>query len=179
MTSTYLPFAMTFIKRSGFLAGAWCLAVVFMAAGCSRYHEDNWSRDWPARVPAGGVVTYLGKPVEKATVVLTIRREDKNKSYNASGTTDSAGKFVLRTFRPNDGAVVGTHKAQIQKVTFSERPKDLPPMADFTPVETSHLPKRYSTPDTSGLTAEVTEKGPNQFVFELDDSPAPAMKPDR
>lgn len=152
------------------------MAMVFMAAGCSRYHEDKWSRDWPARVPAGGTVTYLGEPLEKATVVLTIRRDDKNRSYTATATTDATGKFTLRTFRPNDGAVVGTHKVQIQKVTFSERPKDLPPMADFTPVETSHLPKHYGSPDTSGLTAEVTEKGPNQFVFELSDSPAAAAK---
>ena len=179
MKHALMPSAVNILQRRGLLARPWCLALVLVAAGCSKYHEDKWSRDWPARVPAGGVVTYLGTPVEKATVVLSIRRDDKNKSYNASGTTDSAGKFVLRTFRPNDGAVVGTHKVQIQKITFSERPKDLPPMADFTPVETSHLPKRYGSPDSSGLTAEVTEKGPNQFIFELNDSPAPAAKPAR
>ena len=179
MKHALMPPAVNILQRRGLLARPWCLALVLVAAGCSKYHEDKWSRDWPARVPAGGVVTYLGTPVEKATVVLSIRRDDKNKSYNASGTTDSAGKFVLRTFRPNDGAVVGTHKVQIQKITFSERPKDLPPMADFTPVETSHLPKRYGSPDSSGLTAEVTEKGPNQFIFELNDSPAPSAKPAR
>jgi len=79
-----MPSAGTSFNRSGLLAGAWCLTVVFVVAGCSRYHEDEWSRNWPARVPAGGVVTYLGTPVEKATVVLTIRRDDKNRSYNAT-----------------------------------------------------------------------------------------------
>jgi len=176
MTTTRLPTAVNISKRFSLVAGAWCLAAVVVAAGCSRYREDEWSRDWPARVPAGGMVTYLGTPVEKATVVLTIRREDKGRFYNATATTDSAGKFVLRTFRPDDGAVVGTHRVQIQKVTFSERPTALPPMADFTPVETSHLPKLYGSPDTSGLTAEVTEKGPNQFVFELNDSPTTAAQ---
>ena len=156
MTFACMPSAENILQRRGLLARAWCVTLVFVAAGCSKYHEDKWSRDWPARVPAGGTVTYLGIPVEKATVVLTIRRDDKNRSFNAMATTDSAGKFMLRTFRPNDGAVVGTHKVQIQKVTFSERPKDLPPMADFTPVETSHLPKRYGSPDTSGLTDPTT-----------------------
>ena len=35
-------------------------------------------------------------------------------------------------------------------------------------VEQSHLPAKYSSPQTSGLTAEVTAKGPNEFAFALE-----------
>jgi hypothetical protein len=136
-----------------------------VASGCTRYHEDEWSRSWPARVPASGVVMFDGQPVEGATVVFATDRGGK--SYNAIGVTDSAGRFRLKTFRPNDGAVPGIHRVQIEKLTFSDPPADLPPEASYTPVETSHLPKKYRSTKTSGLTAEVTEAGPNEFVFEL------------
>jgi hypothetical protein len=36
-----------------------------------------------------------------------------------------------------------------------------------TSVEISHLPKKYRSPQTSGLTAEVAAKGPNEFTFKL------------
>lgn len=138
---------------------------VAVASGCSRYHEDEWSRGWPARVPAAGMVTCDGRPVEAANVVFATDRGGR--SYNAIGVTDSAGRFRLRTFRPGDGAVPGMHRVQIEKLTFSEPPADLAPEASYKPVETSHLPKKYRSTKTSGLTAEVTEAGPNEFVFEL------------
>lgn len=44
------------------------------------------------------------------------------------------------------------------------RDPELPP----PPIEITHyLPKRYRSTKTSGLTAEVTEEGPNEFIFEL------------
>lgn len=143
-----------------------------LLAGCSRYHEDAWSRQWPKRVPAGGVVTYQGAPVEGALVVFVSERNGR--VYDAVGSTDAKGRFFLRTFRPRDGAVPGSHRVKIEKVTYSERPDDVPRDALFTPQETSHLPKKYRSPETSGLTVEVTEKGRNEFVFDLDDA-APSV----
>ena len=142
------------------LMSAWALA------GCSRHHEDSWSKKWPARVPAGGTVTFEGQPVEGATVVFVT--QNGGRFYNAIGRTDSAGRFKLQTFRPQDGAVPGSHKVGIEKITTTEKPADLPLEASFTPVETSHLPKKYRSPETSGLTAEVTAKGPNEFAFALE-----------
>jgi hypothetical protein len=144
----------------------WAVTVLLaVASGCGRYHEDDWSRAWPARVPASGVVRLDGEAVDGATVVFVTERGGK--FYNAVGRSDSSGHFQLKTFRPKDGAVPGTHRVQIEKLTFSDPPADLPPEAGYTPVETSHLPKRYRSTKTSGLTAEVTEAGPNEFVFEL------------
>ncbi len=135
------------------------------APGCNRYHEDEWSRAWPARVPVSGAVTLDGQPVQGAHVAFATDRGGK--AYVATAVTDALGRFRLQTFRPQDGAVPGPHRVQIEKTSFSEPPHDLPIEASFTPVETSHLPKRYRDAKTSGLTAEVTEQGPNEFVFKL------------
>ena len=145
-----------------------CVATVCMlvASGCSRHHEDQWSRQWPARVPAGGTVTFQGSPVEGASVHFITERQGR--FYNALGSTDAAGRFSLQTFRPKDGAVPGPQKVRIEKLTFTEKPADLPAHASFTPIETSHLPKKYRSPETSGLTVEVSEKGPNDFTFLLE-----------
>ena len=145
-----------------------CVVTVFLVAatGCSHHHEDQWSRQWPARVSAAGTVTFQGGPVEGATVhFVTVRQ---GRFYNAMGQTDAAGRFSLQTFRPKDGAVPGPQKVRIEKLTFTEKPADLPTHASFTPVETSHLPKKYRSHETSGLTAEVSEKGPNEFTFSLE-----------
>lgn len=154
---------MAFVRSSlVLLATASLLAA---ASGCSRYHEDEWSRGWPARVPASGLVMLDGQPVEGAHVAFAT--DHGGKAYVATAVTNALGQFHLQTFRPQDGAVPGMHRVQIEKTTFSEPPADLPIEASFTPVETSHLPKRYRSTKTSGLTAEVTEEGPNEFVFEL------------
>jgi len=141
------------------------VSLLAAASGCTRYREDEWSRAWPARVPASGLVTLDGQPVEGAHVAFATDRGGK--AYVAMAVTDALGRFRLQTFRPHDGAVPGMHRVQIEKTTFSDPPADLPPEARFTPVETSHLPKKYRSTKTSGFTAEVTEQGPNTFVLEL------------
>jgi hypothetical protein len=164
------------LLRVGRSAAA-CLLFGMLTSGCTRHYEDAFSRQRPARAPAGGSVTYLGSPVEGATVIFVT--EHSGRFYNAMGQTDSAGRFTLQTFRPRDGAVPGSHRVRIEKLTFSEPPADLPLQASFTAVETSHLPKKYRSHDTSGLTAEVVAKGPNEFAFALDDLPPAAPSAQR
>lgn len=145
------------------------VAAACVATGCSRYREDAWSRQWPARVPAGGTVTFAGRPVDGATVVFVT--QTGGRYYNAIGVTDSAGRFRLQTFRPQDGAVPGSHAVKIEKLSYTEKPVKGPVPAGFpteTRVEVSHLPAQYRSPQTSGLTAEVTAKGPNEFTFVLE-----------
>jgi hypothetical protein len=124
------------LLRVGRSAAA-CLLFGMLTSGCTRHYEDAFSRQRPARAPAGGSVTYLGSPGEGATVIFV---------------TEHSGRF---------------YKA------------DLPLQASFTAVETSHLPKKYRSHDTSGLTAEVVAKGPNEFAFALDDLPPAAPSAQR
>ena len=155
------------------------LAFLPMAGGCSRYREDEWSKQWPQRVPAGGMVEFEGKPVEDAAVVFVTRGADGKKEYAALARTDKAGKFRLTTFRPKDGAIVGKHLVGIEKFTAVPTTpiKGLAP-EDQPTSERNVLPEKYRVYSTSGLEAEVTEKGPNEFVFRLESS-SPATKADR
>jgi hypothetical protein len=135
------------------------LATAGITAGCSRYHEDEWSRKWPPRHSAQGLVELDGQPLDGATITFFTERADRgNEPFSAVGITDSAGRFVLKTFRPNDGAVAGTHIVMIEKSSYDDR----------TGRVTAHLPRRYARQETSGLTAEVTEQGPNDFTFRLE-----------
>lgn len=157
--------------------GIACLVLVgVFTSGCSRYHEDKWSRARPRTVRAAGVVEYQGKPVEGAIVTFISRVEDRNREYDARGYTDAKGRFRLKTFREDDGAVVGTHRVRIEKDTMeatSASTNGGPAASAMKLIR--HLPKRYGSFDTSGLTAEVTQKGPNQFVFQLEDA-GPVVK---
>lgn len=157
------------MKRRGFgnsLAGLVQLVVLIgLSTGCSRYVEDKWSRDWPKRFPTSGIVELDGTPVEGATVIFFTVREDKgNKPYNAVGMTDSTGRFSLKTFRPGDGAVAGIHTVMIEKTSGGLKTS----REVATSKVVSHLPSRYARQETSGLTAEVTEQGPNDFTFRLE-----------
>lgn len=145
------------------------LAVLPLAGGCSRYREDEWSKQWPQRVPAGGMVEFEGKPVEDATVVFVTISVDGKKEYAALGQTNAAGKFRLTTFRPKDGAIPGKHLVGIEKfAAVPTKPiKGLAPEDQPTSAR-NVLPEKYRVYRTSGLEAEVTEKGQNEFVFRLD-----------
>jgi hypothetical protein len=141
------------------------IALGMLLVGCSRYVEDKWSRDWPTRFPTSGIVELDGAPLEGATVVFFTVREDKgNKPYTAVGVTDSTGRFSLKTFRPGDGAVAGAHSVMIEKTSGGVKTSP----EEATPKVVSHLPSRYARQETSGLTAEVTENGPNDFAFRLE-----------
>jgi hypothetical protein len=86
----------------------------------------------------------------------------------ASGTTDAAGRFTLSTLQRNDGAVVGRHKVSIAS-TFRKTPMPGSPEARTASPSPLSFPRKYSSPGTSGLTADVTAAGPNRFQFDLTD----------
>jgi hypothetical protein len=108
----------------------------------------------PRRVKVSGTVLYHGKPVEGAHVMFT-----PTGARPASARTDAQGRFVLRTFDIEDGAVIGTHL-----VTIAKKKVGQDPYADAG----NMLPEKYGRTDTSKLSAEVTAKGTNDFTFELD-----------
>jgi len=163
------------------------LGFVPQAVGCSRYVEDKWSRARPATHRAGGVVEYQGQPVSRATVTFVGRDEAQGKEFAAVGLTDDRGRFSVKTFRLGDGAVAGSHRVKIEKQSLGggqsvpeEPPKNRQDYEAQRATEPrrvkieSLLPARYGSFETSGLMVEVTAKGPNEFVFTLDDSLPPA-----
>ena len=137
--------------------------------GCARTTDDKWTRDRPATHRVTGRVEIQGVPVDGAKVVFLTASPLKGKNYSAFGYTNARGAFTLQTFRDGDGAVAGEHQVTIEKITYTEPPSpkneadNVPP-----PQETSHLPERYRSPKTSGLTADVEPDRHNTFSFSID-----------
>lgn len=117
-----------FTAVSTFLAGA-LLGALFLGCGDGR----------PQRVPAGGQVLIDGKPLTFGFV-----RFDPENGRPATGQIGSDGRFVLTTFDDQDGAVMGTHKVSVMAAeTINSNNKRW------------HAPKKYISPNTSGLTTTV------------------------
>lgn len=138
-----------------------CLAVIVvglsaaMLAGCGR--RDKWTVRRPPVYRAGGVVTWDGKPAPNA--IVTFHAEGGG--ISAVGQTDAAGRFRLGTFAADDGAVAGNHGVRVETIEVVSVD------AEGRLTERSVMPATYEDAKTSGLVAEVTKKGPNQFTFDI------------
>lgn len=130
----------------------------------------------PPTVAVTGTVTLDGKPVEGASVNFL---SDAG-SITASGKTDASGKFQLKTTvgsQSVDGAILGRHQVAVVKTESEGQsisdPKEMMSKMAENPAITSDfkvkniIPTKYSNPTQSGLTAEVTEGGANDFTFDL------------
>lgn len=150
-----------------------------LCSGCSRRFVDEWSRARPQVHAAGGYCEFAGQPAGNLLVSFSIetadpRQPDRTIVHQAVGITDAAGKFVLKTFEDGDGAVAGTHAVRIAPMipewalpaAIEAAKNAVPPLPP--PIPAPPIPPRYADFATSGLSAEVTAAGPNQFVFKLD-----------
>ena len=129
------------------------------AAGCSR-KLDKWERQRPNTYKVRGQVLWDGKP--EAEVFVTF--ESRSHNLTAVGITDASGRFALKTFNEGDGAVAGDHAVRLEK-TVMVRPPNASPETPSSQVSVS--PKKYANTATSGLTATVVEKGPNEVMIEI------------
>jgi hypothetical protein len=140
-------------KRKTLALAALLLAV---AAGCS---DGN-----PRTHPVQGKVRFPdGRPLTRGTVEFELL--DQEKPITATGEISEDGTFVLGTFKLDDGAIAGRHRAAViadhEIGTGAERPGTLPPTA---------LHPRYRDFKTSGL--EFTVKpGENEFVIKVEYAP--------
>ena len=123
-------------------------------------------------VAATGTVTYQGQPVEGATVVFA----PEGQGRASSAITDASGRFQLTTLGPGDGAMPGKYQVGISKTETSGDMSREESQAYFekhgeppTVTTTEALPEKYKSPANSGLTAEITEGGKNDFNFDLTD----------
>lgn len=130
----------------------------------------------PARldgvIAATGVVTYQGQPVADATVVFA----PQGPGRAACGRTDAHGRFQLTTLVSGDGLMPGKYQVTVSKTEVAGAMTEEESQAYFqkhgkppkvTTKET--LPAKYKTAATSGLTAEVTSGGKNDFTLDLVD----------
>jgi len=148
---------------------SWWAVVALLITGCSGRVDDKWTRMRPPVFPAAGLVVYQGQPVAGATVMLESQSPDeKSRGKVAIGHTDSGGRFRVRTYKEYEGAVAGPHRVSVTKYEYVENtPANADPNIDYPPIAKPLLPERYKNFETSGLTATVTEQGPNLFRLEL------------
>jgi hypothetical protein len=149
--------------RAAKWSGAILLAM--FAAGCG-----GGSAKQPT-VQVTGTVSLAGSPVEGATVVFGAA---SGQERGATGITDAAGRFKLTTYNKDDGAIVGKYTVAISKteivggMTPDEEHEAISAGKEVTPAEIiDRLPAKYKDGKQSGLTADVTAGGPNDFKFEL------------
>jgi hypothetical protein len=79
----------------------------------------------------------------------------------AHGDIQSDGTFELYTYSDGDGARIGTHKVG---VAAYDKSGGRTPESEYGKLL---VPQRYTNPETSGLTIDVTEDGRDNVVLEL------------
>ena len=127
----------------------------------------------PETAAVTGSVTYNGEAVAGAVVSFSPTGEAKD---GAIGTTDAQGKFTLQTQWGAKGAVPGSYAVSVTKTEgivtseadLAEAQIGAPESAPASEAS-SALPAKYGSSGTSGLTAEVSADGENNFTFELTD----------
>jgi hypothetical protein len=108
-------------------------------------------------IPVSGVVIFNGQPAANADVMFNPKT-----GRIATGVTDANGRFILATFKPNDGALPGDYV-----VTLCEYyPPDKPPKMTSGPLP-SRFPAKYGDPSTSPLSAHIERGQKNEFEFEV------------
>ena len=152
-----------------------CLAALAVFAGCPAAGTGV------ATVPVSGTVTLDGTPVEGANVAFAPKSAD---GRAAAGVTDASGRFTLTTVQSGDGALPGSYAVTVSKmsggpaITRPEDPSKMSPEEGKAFMEqvqqlgktssvTDLLPAKYKSAADSGLTAEVTKGGENDFTFPL------------
>ena len=146
------------------VVGMVCVAVGSVA-GCGGTKK-------PKVYGATGTVSWKGQPLAGATVSFV-----PAVGPPSDGTTDASGKFTIMT-NGQPGAPFGPNKVTVSKFTgaatmpSAPTPDDMMKMAaekgKKKTADKEEIPVKYSRPDTSGLSADVSaDAAKNVFTFDL------------
>ena len=130
---------------------------------------------YPETAPVRGKITAGGAPVTTGRINFY----PTSGARLSSGEIQPDGSYSLTTFKPNDGALLGSHRVTITstKVVGPEAAKSIQDESQ-TPVSSLGrlvwlVDEKYSEQSTTNLQAEV-KSGSNTIDFNL---PASAAKP--
>jgi len=138
-----------------------CLSLGLLAAGGCGPDTGHL----PKTVPATGIVTLDGKPVDGAQVILVPEKEG---TTGAFGATDANGKFSLRAFDEKEGAIPGAYKVQVSKTVQVKLDGAAGSLDGGDPVRFDYgVPAKYTGVQTSGLTATIPDSGTSDIKLEL------------
>ena len=142
------------------------MALILAVIGCG-------GPSLPNAVSVSGTVSYQNKPVAGAQVVLN-NTDEKGKP--ASGVTDAQGNFWVQTYVDGvqvKGAMPGSYKVTVTKTeqsTMSSEEMMKASSGSNAVGPKQLLPKKYSSPTTTTLTAEVKKGGSAPLKLDLPDS---------
>lgn len=125
-----------------------------LAAGIAGCHRG------PTLVPVRGKVVYDGKALEFGSITF-----QPASGPQARGEIQPDGSFQLSTLSLNDGVIPGAHKVKI--ACYDSQNPQVAKAAGERGLGKLLIPQKYTTFNTSGLTADVSESGNEPFVFEL------------
>ena len=123
-----------------------CAAVLSaFLAGCGS------QKNLPARYPVSGQVLQSGKPIADAIITLHPSSPSPDVTQCPIAYSDAEGRFSMTTFETGDGAPAGDYSVTVElrapRTVGEEVVRDGRNM----------LPIRYSRPESSKLTVQVTE----------------------
>jgi hypothetical protein len=104
-----------------------------------------------------GKVTLDGKAMTLGTVMFV-----PETGRAGSGVIGSDGSYRLTTYEPDDGALVGLHKISVAIPEGSETRSARAAVA---------IPRKYMSPESSGLTFDVKAGVENQVDLQLTSAP--------
>ncbi len=103
-------------------------------------------------VPTGGRITFEdGTPVTSGSVAF------ETDNFMADGRIKPDGSYTLSSLKPGDGLPPGKYAVSVSSSETDANEKTI-----------FHVDPKFANPATSGLTAEVTKGGKNQFDFKVD-----------
>lgn len=127
--------------------------MVLLIAGCNR---------GPEMAPVQGVVYYNDQPLPFGSIMF-----QPDRGQPATGQIKSDGTFEMASFRPGDGATVGSQKVRVNCYS-SQSPSELAkPVVGERSIGTLLIPQKYTSFATSELTAEVKSGSNEPFEFRL------------
>lgn len=131
----------------------------------------------PQTVPVHGKVTWNGKPLTTGTITF-----HPAQGRTATGQIQPDGAYTLMTFKPGDGALLGSHKVTIEAMASAAAPTTAPPKSRDEEIRRALsgqgaraeqvmavqrlVPEQYSSQDTTPLSREV-KPGQNVIDFNL------------
>jgi hypothetical protein len=125
-------------------------ATLLLLSGCSGERKEGLA-------PVTGQITFDGEPVPSGQVFFYPAAGGRS----SSGTIDQ-GKYVLTSFKPGDGALIGKHKVVIDGTEIPAPPPDIDaPAATAIPVFTPPkriLPAQYYDRAETPLEADVKDE---------------------
>lgn len=154
------------------VAGMMACGVAVAVFGCSRPDPLGFT-------PVTGRVTFDGQPLERGEIRFAPDFAAGNAGPQSGSMLGAGGVYTLRGPGGRAGAVPGRHRVYLA-MPLEDGPPTPPIEIDGKMIEREDalrtrgkkLPARYLAPDTSGLTATVTQGEPARFEFELVSTPS-------